>query len=657
VVVGLTAILFASNGPEIAPTRDDTPSAPIPPQGETRAPADKPPKEPSPQSSPVVDPYVSKTTGMKFVRIKAGTFTMGSVQPDRGRRDELAYEVTLTKDYYLGMYEVTRGEFRKFVESTGYETEAETDDGGLGWIASRKKSLLQQEFTWRNTGFEQTDDHPVVNVTWNDAVKFAEWLSRKDGRTYRLPTEAEWEYACRGGTTTRFSHGEDKEFNPDNEDMVKYGNTDDASYRRATGKYVSNESDDGFAFTAPVGRFQPNPFGLYDMHGNVWEWCSDWYGAYPSGRVSDPQGLDSSLVRVGMEGPRRVWILGLPYAFELTRNSARISRGGSFVDSPSNCRSAFRGKGVPEVRSFASGFRLAMETTPPVDVIDMPPKPKPKIDTHVSKATGMNLVRIKAGTFKMGLPEPDIYTEYARQHEVTLTQDFYMGVYEVTRGEFRKFVEDTGYSTEAEVRGDGHGWNADKKKKPERGKEFSWRNPGFEQTDDHPVVNVTWNDAVKFAEWLSRKDGRSYRLPTEAEWEYACRGRSTTRFHFGAELADLPRFGNGADASFKRGTGDNLNYDGDDGFAFTAPVGRFRPNRYGLYDMHGNVEEWCSDWNSDYPRGTVTDPRGPETGSSRVIRGGGWYTPYCETTQRGSQDQSRPHYGLGFRLVMEPSIR
>jgi formylglycine-generating enzyme required for sulfatase activity len=304
-----------------------------------------------------------------------------------------------------------------------------------------------------------------------------------------------------------------------------------------------------------------------------------------------------------------------------------------------------------------------MELTPPpnqpVDIIDMPPKPKPVTDIYVSKTTGMKFVRVKGGTFKMGLPKKDDEYESAREHEVTLTKDFYMGVYEVTRGEFSKFVESTAHITEAERYG-GLGWDA-ANKKFEFGKQFTWQNPGFEQTDDHPVVLVSWDDAVKFAEWLSRKDGRTYRLPTEAEWEYACRGRSTTRFHFGDAWEDLVMYANSADASYDRTTGENRGSKEDDGFAFTAPVGKFRPNKFGLYDMHGNVREWCSDWYRPYPRGRVIDPRGPETDKDRhrVIRGGSWAWEGggCQSGYRDSGVTSFSQNSKGFRLVMEPPGR
>jgi sulfatase modifying factor 1 len=119
---------------------------------------------------------------------------------------------------------------------------------------------------------------------------------------------------------------------------------------------------------------------------------------------------------------------------------------------------------------------------------------------------------------------------------------------------------------------------------------YSWRNSGFEQTDGHPVVNVSWNDAQAFCDWLSRKEGKKYRLPTEAQWEYACRGRTQTRFHFGDEVEDLAQYGNVADASARKKLPDWFwTIKADDGYVFTAPVGKYKPNGFGLYGMHGNV--------------------------------------------------------------------
>src|SRR5262249_15422458 len=157
-------------------------------------------------------------------------------------------------------------------------------------------------------------------------------------------------------------------------------------------------------------------------------------------------------------------------------------------------------------------------------------------------------------------------------------------------------------------------------------REYNWRNPGFEQTDDHPVVEVSWNDAAQFCDWARKKTGKAIRLPTEAEWEYACRAGGRTRYFFGDNEEELAQYANVADASFRQLTGKNWGIRADDGYAFTAPVGTFKPNGFGLYDMHGNVLQWCQDWYDKdyYTKSPKKDPQGPSSGENRVGRGGAW---------------------------------
>jgi formylglycine-generating enzyme required for sulfatase activity len=245
-------------------------------------------------------------------------------------------------------------------------------------------------------------------------------------------------------------------------------------------------------------------------------------------------------------------------------------------------------------------------------------------------------------------------------HEVRITRPFYMGAHEVTIGQFRRFVEETGYLTEPERDGTG-GYGVDLKTKAwsdGRRKEYSWRDPGFPQRDDHPVVNITWADAVAFCAWLSRKEGRTYRLPTEAEWEYACRAGTTTRYSFGDDPELLPKYANTYDASGAREFPEWAKWavKGDDGYPFTAPVGSFLPNAFGLYDMHGNAWEWCSDWYGEvyYSRSPVEDPQGPETGTLRARRGGGWHVwpMYCQSWYRNYNTPQSRYLNLGMRVVL-----
>ena len=172
-------------------------------------------------------------------------------------------------------WEFTRspsGQFRRFVEKSGYQTEAEKDGkGSYVWDETKKAWELDPSKNWRNPGFPQTDDHPVVCVSHNDAMAFCQWLSQKEGRTYRLPTEAEWEFACRADTTTLYSNGDDPE------GLVSIANVADATFKRKFPDFACIKGDDGYPYTASVGSFAPNRWGLYDMIGNVWEWCADWY--------------------------------------------------------------------------------------------------------------------------------------------------------------------------------------------------------------------------------------------------------------------------------------------------------------------------------------------------------------------------------------------
>jgi formylglycine-generating enzyme required for sulfatase activity len=239
----------------------------------------------------------------------------------------------------MGIYPVTRGQFAEFVKDTGYKTEAEGKGGGRGFTEANHVFEENPAYSWWNPGFAQTDQHPVVNVTWNDAVKFCEWLSRKEAKIYELPTEAQWEYACRAGTTTRFWCGDA------HESLKGNANVSDASYKaiyfpsyRSAGNYET--WNDGYPFTSPVGTFAANPWGLYDMGGNVWQWCADGYAPYPEGSIKDPIG-------------------------EENRNRRNL-RGGSFDEPHSECRSAFRRAAEPGFINCNHGLRVVLHPAAPV---------------------------------------------------------------------------------------------------------------------------------------------------------------------------------------------------------------------------------------------------------------------------------------------------
>lgn len=306
----------------------------------------------------------------------------------------------------------------------------------------------------------------------------------------------------------------------------------------------------------------------------------------------------------------------------------------------------------------------------------------------IENSLGMKFVLVSAGEFLMGSDEsPDMlsmaYPRYERRrvlelgdeapvHRVRITQAFYLGQHEVTVGQFRQFIEASGYIPESVADGTGgYGYNAsynlaesDSRDAFEgRDQKYSWRNPGFIQGDNHPIVNVTWNDAVALAKWLSEKEGVKYRLPTEAEWEYACRAGTRTRYASGDNLESLLKAANIFDLDTKeywlRWTQFALS--GHDGFSFTAPVGSFAPNAWGFYDMHGNVWEWVSDWyaNDYYAKSPIDDPQGPADGNVRVRRGGSWHTwaLYARSSYRNWLSPDSRYILVGMRLVREIPAR
>ena len=233
---------------------------------------------------------ITNTLGAKMMLLPAGEFDMGSPGSDTNASsdEKPQHRVRINKPFYLGVHEVTVGQFRQFVSDSGYKTDAEQDG-------------------------KDADEHPVVNVSWNDADAFCKWLSRKEGKAYSLPTEAQWEYACRAGSTTKYCYGDG-----------------DAEL----GEYAWFEKNSGSS-THPVGSKKPNQWGLYDMHGNAQEWCADWYDAkyYGESRADDPTGPSSG--------------------------TSRVLRGGSWGGAPSRSRSANRGGGSPAFRSFGPGFRVS----------------------------------------------------------------------------------------------------------------------------------------------------------------------------------------------------------------------------------------------------------------------------------------------------------
>jgi formylglycine-generating enzyme required for sulfatase activity len=587
------------------------------------------------------DAIVTNSIGMQLAAIPAGDFLMGSPDSDK---DALEHEkpqrkVRITRAFYLGTTTVTVGQFKAFVKESGYKTDAERGKA-TAWkyiTAAGKIEEGKAEHNWQNTGLPLGDDFPVLNVTYADAVAFCKWLSAKEGKVYRLPTEAEWEYACRAGTTTRWWSGDDEDGLETSAHLAFY----------SPKKYGQSEGPksrlDSYLFMAPVAKYKPNPWGLYDMHGNVWQWCSDWYGpeTYKNSPADDPTGPKTG--------------------------ETRVVRGGNWSRGPFHSRSAHRYDMAPEWASLWIGFRVVQE------VAGGKPPAQPVIRIEEDAKTfqntqGQKMGLVKPGEFLMGSPDSDPFAlaDEKPQHKVFMTRPYYMATTTVTIGQFKAFVKDTGYKTEAEKTGSA--WRSvtpgGKLEKGAAGS--SWQNTGLELTDEHPVVNVSLNDAVAFCKWLSDKEGRTYRLPTEAEWEYACRAGTMTRWHNGddednvAEVIANLAVGYSSADGFKKTARQNARKTHGLGYLMLAPVGQFQANGWGLHDMHGNVWQWCADvYAEDYYKNTVAEnPSGPASGELRVVRGGSWSgTPaQCRSANRSGLDPKSASLWLGFRVVSDVPV-
>ncbi len=460
------------------------------------------------------------------------------------------------------------------------------------------------------------------------------------------------------GTTTPFS----------------FGRTNNAHEANVDGENPYGTEDKGPLVRRPVevGSYPANAFDLQDMHGNVWEWCQDWYddAYYARSPTDDPQGPET--------GERRV------------------ERGGCYMSHGEFSRSSTRSNDRPDLRAGGTGFRVALPVrggdVANVGASSRPSGDKPKAlaartedrpamlsspfdgttaknaqqrwaeylttSTEVTNSIGMKLRLIPAGEFLMGSPESENdRSDNERQHSVKVTNSFYLGMYEVTQEEFERVAK---RSPSLFVRG---GRPNDEIPRIESSK--------------FPVETVSWYDTIEFCNLLSQQEGlhpryrisdvernldgsirnatvsmekgRGYRLPTEAEWEYACRAGTTTPFHFG--LVNNGQDSN-VDASHPYGTAAQGPY-----FRRPTTVGQYQANAFGLYDMHGNVWEWCQDWYDEtfYERSPPTDPQGPATGTFRVNRGGCWssFAEFSRSAKRMFDAPDRREGGIGFRVARD----
>jgi formylglycine-generating enzyme required for sulfatase activity len=465
-----------------------------------------------------------------LVLVEGGSFMMGSEKGEKGSCDDEhpLHEVRLSA-YHISKYPVTQAQWQAVMgNNPSHFKEALT--------MVRLMSMMHNQSHFKG------DTRPVENVSWEDCQEFIKKLNQLTGKQYRLPTEAEWEYAARGGNKSR---------------GYTYSGSDNLD---EVGWYDENSGDE----THAVGQKKPNELGLYDMSGNVWEWCNDWYDSdyYGKSPTSNPQGASSG--------------------------SSRVNRGGSLRNDAQNCRSVLRYDDTPSSRYGNLGFRLVSDN----------------IDLEVLKSIADNLVLVEGGSFNMGSEDGEDWERPV--HEVRLSA-YHISKYPVTQAQ----------------------WQA-----------VMGNNPSNFKGDARPVEQVSWEDCQLFIKKLNKFTGKQYRLPTEAEWEYAARGGNKSRGYTYSGSNNLDEVGW---------------YDSNSAGLETHAVGQKKPNELGLYDVSGNVWEWCNDWYDEdyYGQSPSSNPQGPSSGSGRVCRGGGFCNlpEDCHSAYRISCMPSDLGFGLGFRLV------
>ena len=440
--------------------------------------------------------------GIEFVRIPSGQFHMGSVSRESGSDESPISRVRISNGFWIGRHEITQ----------------------------RQWSDVMGDNPSRNQGCGP--ECPVDSVSWEDIRGFIRRVNSRAGPwSYRLPTEAEWEYAARAETI-----GD------------RYGQLDSIAW------WQGNSSNRVHA----VGSKSPNGYGLFDMLGNVWELVEDRGRIYRGGLLTDPIGAQSG--------------------------SYRVVRGGAWNTSADRVRAPERSYLTQSLRNSTVGFRLVRSEKPGFPVPDM------------------DFVLIPSGDFSMGSTSREAVSDETPATRVRIRSSFWLGKYEVTQGQWESVM-----GVNPSVAG--------------------------QCGEDCPVENVSWTDIQTFIRRLNSEDTRwRYRLPTEAEWEYAARAGSTTSRYGSLDLIAW--------------------WQGNSGRR-SRPVGGKMPNSFGLYDMIGNVWEWVADWFGAYPGGTVTDPRGPLSGTQRVVRGGGFLSS-SSAIRVANRHRTRPDNrssGRGFRLV------
>ena len=583
---------------------------------------------------------LTNSIGMRLVLIPPGEFEMGSPKElieqelkvhghlqwisERLASEGPQHRVRITKPFYLGTFLVTQGEYRRVVGANPSQ---------FAVTGTQKAKVAGQD----------TGRFPVENVSWDDAVAFCRKLSelpaeKSAGRSYRLPTEAQWECACRSGSTGRFTFSSNTKAASNERDEL-----DGADYG-----WFENGSG---MMTHAVGGKRANAWGLYDMHGNVFEWCKDWYDKdyYRTSPVNDPAGPLGgshrilrggawsdwawgcrSASRVDVPPESHAWTMGLRVLLVLPDTSAELRNTESQIP---NLKSEMS---LPTVASLvgADGKWKLPPGAPPPAIAPFDDKTAKKhqeawakhigVPVELTNSIGMKLVLIPPGEFMMGSPKELIEEElkahrddslYGKwylgqlagegpQHRVRITKPFYVGACQVTQREYRRVMGVNPSAMSAA------GWCKER--------------VAGQDTEQFPVDSASWNNAVEFCRklsetWEEKAAGHTYRLLSEAQREYACRAGSTGRFSFSSKQGKI------SEERDEQGLLDYGWFARNSG-SITHAVGLKRANPWGLHDMCGNVSEWCQDWYGKdyYAMSPVDDPTGPLGGECRVLRGGGW---------------------------------
>jgi formylglycine-generating enzyme required for sulfatase activity len=593
-----------------------------------------------------------------YARVPAGRFEMGCVasDPQCAPDESPRHGVTIGRDFWLMRTEVTVAAYAAAAERAGRPLPP-PPSFNPGW-------------KWRH--------YPIVNVTWAEADDHCE---RVGGR---LPTEAEWEYAARGGRAgTRYAWGDDVR-----PVLAGYRQANVAD-QRARGTFECREGpcfdgyDDGYSRTSPAFQYSPNGFGLFDLAGNVWEWCADAYGEdyYASSAGRDPPGPDGGVTRVLRGGSWSTGTAGLRLSNRFARTPAEAGDDIGFrcardVVVPSGAPDA--SLPVASAARPSGGIHVVVDVPASLHVDGRPvgeaspgeavalaleqgehlvaaasqggearaervaaagPAPSELVLAlqPVVDSVRRDFVRVPAGTFEMGCAPGDSECEgnETPRHTVSIGRDFWMMKTEATVADYRAYAASAGQAMPPE----------------------SDTNPGW-LLDTHPMVNLSWEDAARYCE---AKGGR---LPTEAEWEYAARGGQPARRYVWGN-ARLPLAGGRQQANVgderaksKVGCPQCGWFDGyDDGYVYTSPVGSFAANGFGLFDMAGNAIEWCADWYREryYDDSPSRDPKGSEFGRWRVLRGGSWSMgpKGLRTSARGGFPPDRTTDNYGVRCVRD----